>query len=122
GMKHRELRGGYVHSPIWRVEELTADALEASVKDTYRNYIARFFDRTSTLEGALMEVCSEGKSGECGPMSWFECEVNHFVAVAFFLTQDQGWRAYDMIHEKLAKAPAGQPWAAFKKWVLKEDD
>jgi len=121
GMEQDQLGGGYRHHPQWEYEKLTVETLEASVIDTYRNYIARFFERTSTLEGAFMEVYSEGKYGDCGPMSWFECEVNHFVAVAFFLTQDERWRAYDMVHEKLEKAPPGQPWAAFKKWALKEE-
>ena len=49
---------------------------EASVVETFRCHILRFFDDTSTREGALAEAEREGKHGDCGPFSRYEPRVN----------------------------------------------
>ncbi|HEX7901976.1 MAG TPA: hypothetical protein VF950_29725 [Planctomycetota bacterium] len=50
---------------------------EASVVETFRCHILRFFDDVSTKEGALAEAAREGKYGDCGPFSRYEPKVNH---------------------------------------------
>ena len=49
---------------------------EASVVETFRCHILRFFEDTSTREGALAEAEREGKFGDCGPFSRYRPAVN----------------------------------------------
>ena len=49
---------------------------EASVVETFRCHILRFFDATSTREGALKEAAREGKYGDCGPESRYRPRVD----------------------------------------------
>src|SRR6185295_4109251 len=69
----------------WQYDKLTPLKLEASVVETFRSCINPYFQRTSTVEEAWIEVWQEGEYGDCGPMSYFQPRVNHFVGIALFL-------------------------------------
>ena len=102
----------------WRYDKLTPQKLEASVVETFRSCIGPFFQSTSTVEQAWMEVWQEGEYGDCGPMSYFQPRVNHSVGIALFLALGERWRAMELIDGKKARRGAAELPVAFKEWAL----
>lgn len=73
GVRPEDDRGGPMRGQWWGADR---PVNEASVVETFRCHILRFFEDTSTREGALAEAEREGKCGDCGPFSRYEPDVN----------------------------------------------
>jgi hypothetical protein len=117
GMKAQE-RDGLESDLEWRYDKLTPATLEASVVGTFRCCIGPFFQKTSTVEEAWIEVWEEGEYGDCGPMSCFQPRVNPFVGIALFLAIGERWRALELVDGKKARRAGTELPVAFKEWAL----
>lgn len=73
GVLPRDTPKGPMRGEEWDVDK---PVNEASVVETFHGHILRFFDDTSTREGALAEAAREGKYGDCGPFSRYEPDVD----------------------------------------------
>ncbi len=104
---------------FWDFEKLPTETLAAAVANTFRTHVLPFFEDTSTVEAALLEVEREGRHGDCGPESRYEPRINKFALAAWNKSMGDPKRALEVVAKGLAIQHPTEPWPGFRDWISK---